>query len=339
MSIKPKAKNLGYPFSWIPLAFLLCFIYWFYLASTCEMVIAHDAIGYEQLGLTLYNKGWLEYFKIGPNREPLYPCLISISMGIAQKLSVSYRSIEMLIQISLLLLTRILTLVLLKKLKVNHLLCALTILYLGVSPALLNSTLILYSEIATYPFILSIILLSCQCLQNITGNRLKLIFWSVSLGLTLLATTFLPLCLTFVFSFQSIRFDLSGLSASFCGLENYTAIFKDSQFWQALFNTFYFLLVAVPVEMILGFSLAVLLNHEFRMLSWVRALLLITVMLSPVVVAVIWRMLFNPQSGWVNYCLHFLNIEGHAWLGSPLLAMPALILTDVWHCTPYCMLL
>ena len=139
------------------LAFVFCFVYWSYLICTADFVISCDAIDYERRGFMIYEKGWLEYFKTGPNREPIYPLLISVSMRIADSLSVSYKSIQILLQLFILFITQILTLIILRKLKINDLLNALVILYLGISPAIVNSAFGLYSEIAVYPFILGII--------------------------------------------------------------------------------------------------------------------------------------------------------------------------------------
>jgi hypothetical protein len=72
-----KNKNpLQNPFH---LAFLASFIYWIYLTLTSHMIIEYDAINYEKMGKILAEKGWLEYFLSGPNREPLYPLLSKIS--------------------------------------------------------------------------------------------------------------------------------------------------------------------------------------------------------------------------------------------------------------------
>ena len=74
--------------------FLICLAYWGYLIFSSSMQISWDAIGYEKLGLIIYEKGWKEFFITGPHREPLYPFVISLSMGIADYFSVSYQLIQ-----------------------------------------------------------------------------------------------------------------------------------------------------------------------------------------------------------------------------------------------------
>lgn len=156
------------------------------------MVIAHDAISYEYSGKLLFEKGWLKYFTTGPNREPLYPFLISLSMRLASLLSVSYQTIQILSQIFFLFLTQTLALFILRKLEIKEGLCALIILYLGISPSIVNSALCLYSEIITYPLILSIIILSTESLETLRQNNLRksiLMSLALSFNFTLITLT------------------------------------------------------------------------------------------------------------------------------------------------------
>ena len=122
----------------INLAFLISIFYWTYLFLTSRMSISCDAVTYESLGKTLAQQGWVEFFKIGPNREPLYPALVAFSMGLGKAFGISYQSIQVLIQLLLLFLTQILILQIMRLLKINKLITALTILYLGISPAIVN---------------------------------------------------------------------------------------------------------------------------------------------------------------------------------------------------------
>ncbi len=175
-------------------AFILSFLYWIYLSFICQMYLWHDAIGYEYLGELLYKKGWLAYFKTGPNREPIYPYLISLSMHLADHFSTSYKTIQIFIQILILFGTQILTYLLLKKAKIHTYITAITLLYLGFSPAMFISTFRLYSEIAAYPFVLLIIFFSIHTWHNIHTTHPKkykpLILSSLFLGLSFLGAVF-----------------------------------------------------------------------------------------------------------------------------------------------------
>ncbi len=179
--------SLHSPISW---AFIISSIYWIYLNCTSSMIIVFDSIGYEELGRMLSTDGWFPYFQGGPNREPVYPFLISIAMDFANKFSVSYQSILTPIQIFILFLTQYLTFRLLKNLRISSWITALIILYLGISPGLVNSALSLYSEIVTYPSILMIILLSTKSWQSIqSGRTKKTLLYASALGITLLLIT------------------------------------------------------------------------------------------------------------------------------------------------------
>ncbi|HBR15291.1 MAG TPA: hypothetical protein DD723_07095 [Candidatus Omnitrophica bacterium] len=179
-------------------AFLISFLYLFYLACTTQMILFHDAIGYEYLGSMIHTDGWIHYFKTGPHREPVYPSMIALSMHLGERLSLPYQFIQALLQIGVLLVTQVSVFVLLRKLRVNNFLTSLTILYLSFSPAIVNSALILYSEIATYPLVLMIILLSDALWRKLQiqkphspdGHFLRVIVLALLLGVFSALLTF-----------------------------------------------------------------------------------------------------------------------------------------------------
>ncbi len=144
------------------------FLYWMYLAFVTQPILVHDAKGYEDLGIMIQQKGWKAYFISGPNREPIYPFLVSLCMQIAGEGS-SYQPFLKFIQILLLFAAILLFAVFLFKCKIATEIRIFAILYLGISPAFVNSGLSIYSEIVTYVSILGIILVSMRswvCLQK-----------------------------------------------------------------------------------------------------------------------------------------------------------------------------
>ena len=173
------------------LAFAASIIYWIYLFFTSTMAIAHDSIGYQSLGTLIYEQGWVPYFQTGPNREPFYPFIISISISLGKIFSVSYHPFQKLIQLLLLFLTQLLTLKILKDLKVRDTLISLCVLYLGFSPALVNSALSLYSEIVTYPCLLSIIYLSSRAWLNFESSQSESALLGLLCGLAFTGITFI----------------------------------------------------------------------------------------------------------------------------------------------------
>ncbi len=189
----------------INIAFTLSFLYWFYLACTTQMVLVHDALGYESLGKLLYHHGWIEYFKTGPNREPLYPFMISCSMRIGNLLNISYQSVQIIFQLFFLFITQILTFRLLKQLKMSPFLIALLILYIGYSPALTNSALSLFSEIMTYPFLIGLITMTihawkaCHNKTNFLSTRMSDSLTGMCVALLFVATTMVKGAYEFIF--------------------------------------------------------------------------------------------------------------------------------------------
>lgn len=121
----------------------------------------------------------------------------------------------------------------------------------------------------------------------------------------------------------------------FVGIENFLFLLKDPRFWNALYNTVYFTLVSVALELGLGLAIALLLNRTFRGKGMIRTIVLIPWAVPTVVSAKMWEWLYNPDFGLFNYLLGAkLN-----WLGSPFLALNAAVFMDVWKTTPFVALL
>jgi multiple sugar transport system permease protein len=120
-------------------------------------------------------------------------------------------------------------------------------------------------------------------------------------------------------------------------LENFARLAGDRFFLDALGHTFIYASAALTLEFLLGLGLAVLLNAELRGRSFVRAALLVPMMLPPVVVGVVWRLMLNPDFGAINGTLKAagLNTEALTWLASPRLALASVIAVDVWQWTPF----
>jgi len=165
------------PKSLLFLAFILPLTYWLYLLFNSKMAIECDAIGYENLGRILYQNGWIEYFRQGPNREPFYSLTIALAMALANLFSANYQFLQAILQILIMILTQFLTLQILKKLQIHQILSAVTLLYLGFSPAIVNSAFSLYSEILTYPFVLLLILLLAEIWTNLYIQKTVKILW------------------------------------------------------------------------------------------------------------------------------------------------------------------
>jgi multiple sugar transport system permease protein len=119
---------------------------------------------------------------------------------------------------------------------------------------------------------------------------------------------------------------------NFVGFENYNVLlFKEKIFWIALSNTLYYVMIKVPIATILSVLLAVLLNQKISGLRFFRTIYYLPSVLTGVAMYILWMQLLIPQSGLINTVLHYVGIEGPAWLTDPNWTKPAIILMSMWR--------
>ncbi|MCC7208817.1 MAG: sugar ABC transporter permease [Anaerolineae bacterium] len=159
--------------------------------------------------------------------------------------------------------------------------------------------------------------------------------------LILLVVVILPIVYSFGISFFRYQLNAPQLGVKFIGLDNYAAIASDQQMIQSATWTVQFTLWAVSLELLLGMGLALLLHSRvlghFRNLF--RGVFLVPIMLSGVVAAWMWRLLFDTTYGPVNHLLSLLGISPIPWGADALTARVMLIIADVWLTTPFVMLI
>ena len=129
-------------------------------------------------------------------------------------------------------------------------------------------------------------------------------------------------------------------TARFVGLRNFAEVLSNPVFWKALGNTFYFVLVGGPLSVIASLAAALLLNARLlRAKGLFRTVLFAPVVTTLVAVAIVWRYLYHPRYGLLDYALGAFGIQPIDWLGDPHWAMPAIILLSVWKNFGYNMLI
>ncbi len=153
---------------------------------------------------------------------------------------------------------------------------------------------------------------------------------------------FLPVLAALVLSFTD--FDIYALGSfanvRLIGFRNYTKLFEDPLFWTALKNTLYFLVVGGPLSVAVSLGAALLLNSRLtRFKSFFRFVYFAPVVTTLVAVAVVWRFLYHPRFGLLNYVLGLAGVNPIDWLGDPHWAMPAIILLAVWKNFGYNMII
>lgn len=156
----------------------------------------------------------------------------------------------------------------------------------------------------------------------------------------ILAITAYPLIYSLTISFQDFNVYRSASAGSrFVGLDNYLALVRDPLFWHSLQLSITYVIASVVGSLILGFSLALLLDRELRAMSLLRSFLIVPMVVTPVSVGLTWRMMYSDQIGIVNHILSALSLPRPLWIESTATALPAVILVDIWEWTPFMFLI
>jgi multiple sugar transport system permease protein len=129
-------------------------------------------------------------------------------------------------------------------------------------------------------------------------------------------------------------------NARFVGLANYAELLRNSVFWAAVRNTFYFAVVGGPLTVATSLLAALLINARLiRYKGFFRTIYFVPFVTTLVAVAIVWRYLYHPQYGLFNYALGWFGIGPIDWLGDPRWSMPAIILLAIWKNFGYNMLI
>ena len=158
--------------------------------------------------------------------------------------------------------------------------------------------------------------------------------------LVLAAVAGWPLLRTVWFAFTDANLADLG-AAQFVGIDNFTFLLTDPDWWNAVRNTLVFTLVSVTIETALGLGIALALNAHFHSRGLYRSAVLIPWAIPTVVSAQMWAWMFNDVFGIFNVILQGLGLidQPVAWTASPSTALAAVIIVDVWKTTPFMALL
>ncbi|MCB0108225.1 MAG: sugar ABC transporter permease [Caldilineaceae bacterium] len=138
----------------------------------------------------------------------------------------------------------------------------------------------------------------------------------------------IPLIMSFYYGLT--RYDLIG-EARFIGLGNYERLFTtDPDFWTVIYNTFYYVLLGVPVGTFVAFLIANLLNTDIRGRALFRSIIYIPAIVPAVCTAMVWLFLLNTQYGAINGVLKALEWKTIPFLSSTDLSKPTLVMIYIW---------
>ena len=177
--------------------------------------------------------------------------------------------------------------------------------------------------------------------RGLSDKKLAWLFVGPTI-LLLLAINIFPLIWTIYLSFTNYRVNRPNRDVKWVDLRNYERILTDSDIWQTMQATAHFLISTIVLQVIIGFTLAFLINKKFKGNDLLTTLIVLPMMLSPAVVGNFWTFLYQPQIGLFNYAISFfsgIDPSSFSMIGDVHLAPWAIVIVDTWMWTPFVMLI
>ncbi len=168
-----------------------------------------------------------------------------------------------------------------------------------------------------------------------TGWLDRRIKWIFTLPVVLFVLFMMAFPILYTFRISFYEWNMSSVTSPlWVGLDNYRELLMDGRFWNAVRTTMYFTFSALIVEVILGIVVALLFSRSFRGRGLARTLLLLPMVATPVAMALVWMLIYEPTIGVANAVVKAIGLKPLIWLGSPSQVIPSLVLIDVWQWTP-----
>jgi len=166
------------------------------------------------------------------------------------------------------------------------------------------------------------------------AERHPVLVFTTPAAFVVFVLTIFPVVYTVYMSLHS-WFASSLTSPEFVGLANFQRAFlQDERFRNALWLTLYFTILATALQVVLGVALALLLNRPFRGKGFFRSIFLLPMVATPVAIALVWMMMYNPTLGVMNYLVGLIGLGPFKWVSDASLVIPALAVVDTWEWTP-----
>ena len=178
-------------------------------------------------------------------------------------------------------------------------------------------------------------------IRGLSDRAIAWIFIAPTIFL-LLAVNIFPLIWTIRLSFTNYRANRLNREVEWVGLRNYERILTDSDIWLTMQATAHFLFWTLFFQVLIGFTLAWLINQKFRGNDLWTTIIVLPMMLSPAVVGNFWTFLYQPQIGLFNYVIEFFTgvpASSFSMIGEVSLAPWAIVIVDTWMWTPFVMLI
>jgi multiple sugar transport system permease protein len=159
--------------------------------------------------------------------------------------------------------------------------------------------------------------------------------------LSLVAVAIVPLVYAIYIAVHGINLTMPYLGEPFVGFDNFREVFTEPRSLNALLRTLIFLVVTVIPELIFGLLLSWSIHQgcSIRERVWITVLLVLPMAIPKVVGGLIWKVLYDPLVGPINFVLQTLNLPAPAWLGDPRFALISVGIVDIWQWTPFMILI
>lgn len=154
--------------------------------------------------------------------------------------------------------------------------------------------------------------------------------------IVLLALTVWPLLYSIGISTTEYKLGASEV-AKFVGAANYVRLLTDGVFLGSLLTTLKLLVIAVPLQLVLGYACAAVFRsvNTWRGARLLRTIFILPTMITPLCIALFWAYIFDPLIGVANFTLSLAHVPALQWFGSPDSALPTLVLVYLWEWTPF----
>ncbi|MBI3457969.1 MAG: sugar ABC transporter permease [Candidatus Rokubacteria bacterium] len=132
---------------------------------------------------------------------------------------------------------------------------------------------------------------------------------------------------------------ISAEASRYVGLRNYTNVWTDERWVNAIWHTFYFAIASVALQLVLGFAAAFLLNRQVAGKTVYRSVFMLPMIAMPTAISLVWIIFFDNTYGLFNYWLKQMGLGPIGWTSNPRWVIPSLVLVSVWQHTPFMALL
>lgn len=177
------------------------------------------------------------------------------------------------------------------------------------------------------------------CKKGINYSKIAPYLYIAPAFIFLMTFKYWPMIYTFILS--GMKWNFMSPVKEIVGFSNYVELFRKELFWRSFINTFKYIGLIAPIQIVIPLLLAVLLNNisTKKIKSFYQAILFTPTVLSFAIVCMIWLWMFNPSHGFLNHLLNLFGIQGVSWLSEKRLALPAISVVASWKLIGYNLLI